>query len=234
MNHANIATLKGSPVPRATESVSSRPVTSSREIVIALRVTIVTLVLTGLCYPLVLTGVGQALFQGRAGGSLAVDEKGVVVGSELIGQTFTNPAYLQGRPSAAGNGYDATASSGSNLGPTSKKLRDRVVADIDRLRKENPDAPLPVPGELVTTSASGLDPDLSPAAALWQVNRIARARHVTPERVSQVMEGRVQGRDLGVFGEPRVNVLAVNLALDRQFGRAAPVPPPPAAAATAK
>ncbi len=229
MTHATVANLKGAPVPRVTDSAAANRATSSREIVIALRITLVTLVLTGLVYPLVLTGVAQGLFRGRAGGSLAVDEKGVVVGSELIGQTFTNPAYLQGRPSAAGNGYDATASSGSNLGPTSKKLRDRVVADIDRLRKENPDAPLPVPGELVTTSASGLDPDLSPAAALWQVERIARARHVTPDRVHQVVESRVQGRDLGVFGEPRVNVLAVNLALDRQFGRAAAMPPAPPA-----
>ena len=137
-----------------------------------------------------------------------------MVGSELIGQTFANPAYVQGRLSAAGNGYDATASSGSNLGPTSKKLRDRVAADVDRLRKDNPDAPLPIPAELVTASASGLDPEVSPQAALWQVPRIARARQVAPERITQVLESRVQGRDLGVFGEPRVNVLAVNRALD--------------------
>jgi K+-transporting ATPase ATPase C chain len=209
-----------------------------REIIIALRVTFVTLLLTGLVYPFVITGVAQGLFGHRASGSLVRDEKGTVVGSELIGQSFTNPAYLQGRPSAAGNGYDATASSGSNLGPTSKKLRDRVTGDIERLHKENPDAPLAVPGELVTTSASGLDPEVSPAAALWQVQRIARARQVASERISHVIEGHVQGRDLGVFGEPRVNVLAVNLALDRQFGKPMPVPPavtpappPPAAAA---
>jgi K+-transporting ATPase ATPase C chain len=191
------------------------------EVVIALRVTLVTLVLTGLVYPLAMTGVAQALFSDRANGSLVRDEKGAVVGSELIGQVFTQPAYLQGRPSAAGNGYDATASSGSNLGPTSKKLRDRVTGDVERLRKENPDAPLPVPAELVTTSASGLDPDLSPGAALWQVPRIAKARQLDPERVRAVIESRAQGRDLGVFGEPRVNVLGVNLALDRQFGRPA-------------
>src|SRR5215471_7882836 len=173
------------------------------ETIIALRVTLVTLILTGLVYPLAMTGVAQALFPHAANGSLARDEKGAVVGSELIGQVFTRPAYLQGRPSAAGNGYDATASSGSNLGPTSKKLRDRVAADVERLHKDNPDAPLPVPADLVTTSASGLDPDLSPAAAYWQVPRIAKARQLDPERVRAVIESRVQGRDLGVFGEPR-------------------------------
>jgi K+-transporting ATPase ATPase C chain len=157
-----------------------------------------------------------------------------VVGSELIGQTFTNPAYLQGRPSAAGNGYDATASSGSNLGPTSKKLRDRVAGDIDKLRKENPGSPLPIPAELVTTSGSGLDPDLSPEAAYWQVPRIARARQVASDRIRSVIEAGVQGRDLGVFGEPRVNVLAVNLALDAHFGKPAPLPAPPNAPSAAK
>jgi K+-transporting ATPase ATPase C chain len=202
-----------------------------KEIVIALRATLVTLVLTGLAYPLLMTGAAQVLFPARANGSLVRDEKGAVVGSELIGQVFALPAYLQGRPSAAGNGYDATASSGSNLGPTSKKLRDRVIADIERLHKDNPDAPLPVPGELVTTSASGLDPDLGPAAALWQVPRIAQTRQVTPDRIRAVIEGHIQGRDLGVFGEPRVNVLAVNLALDQQFGK--PVPQNPVAAPTA-
>jgi K+-transporting ATPase ATPase C chain len=201
-----------------------------REFMIALRVTLVTLVLTGLVYPLVMTGFAQALFHNRANGTLVHDGSGAVVGSELIGQTFTNPAYLQGRPSAAGNGYDATASSGSNLGPTSKKLRERVTADIDRLHKENPEAPPVVPGELVTTSASGLDPELSPAAALWQVSRIARARQIAPERISQVIESRVEGRDFGVFGEPRVNVLTLNLALDQQFGKPARPPVPRAAA----
>jgi K+-transporting ATPase ATPase C chain len=202
-----------------------------KEIVIALRVTFVTLALTGLLYPLAMTGVAQALFNQRANGSLVRDGSGAVVGSEWIGQVFTNPAYLQGRPSAAGSGYDATASSGSNLGPTSKKLRDRVTADIERLRKENPAAPLPIPAELVTASASGLDPDLSPGAALWQVARIAAARQVAPERITQVIESRVEGRDLVVFGEPRVNVLAVNLALDQQFGK--PIKPAAPAAAPA-
>jgi len=198
-----------------------------RELVIALRVTLVTLALTGLAYPLAMTAAAQALFHDKANGSLVHDEKGAVVGSRLIGQTFVQPGYLQSRPSAAGNGYDATSSSGSNLGPTSAKLRDRVVADLARLQKENPEAPLPVPNDLVTASASGLDPELSPAAALWQVPRIARARQVAPERIREVIEARIEGRDLGVLGEPRVNVLAVNLALDQRLGR--PAAPPPVA-----
>jgi len=205
-----------------------------KEIVVALRATAVTLILTGLIYPLFMTGVAQALFNHQASGSFVQDEKGKVVGSGLIGQAFTNPGYLQGRPSAAGNGYDPTASSGSNLGPTSKKLRDRAAADVDRLRKENPDAPMPIPDELVTTSASGLDPELSPEAAYWQVPRIAHARQISPDRVRAVIEERVQGRDLGLFGEPRVNVLAVNLALDEQFGKPVHGQPPAGGAAAAK
>jgi K+-transporting ATPase ATPase C chain len=197
------------------------------EAITALRVTAVTLILTGLVYPFAMTGLAQALFHNRANGSLLRDETGTVVGSELIGQAFTKPAYLQGRPSAAGNnGYDATSSSGSNFGPTSKKLRDRVTADVARLHKENPEAPLPVPTDLVTTSASGLDPDLSPQAARWQVPRIARARQISPDRVQSVLERAIQSRDLGLFGEPRVNVLAANLALDQQFGKpASPMAP---------
>ena len=196
-----------------------------RTIRIALQATLVTLLLTGVAYPLAMTGVARVLFPAKSAGSLVTDAHGKVVGSELIGQAFTNPGYFQGRPSAAGNGYDASASAGSNLGPTSKKLRDRVAADVDRLHRDNPEAPLPVPADLVTTSASGLDPELSPAAALWQVPRIARARQVTPDRVAEVIRTRVEGRDLGVFGEPRVNVLAVNLALDQQFGKLAPAAP---------
>lgn len=190
-----------------------------KEILIALRATVVTLVLTGLIYPLATTGAAQLFFGERAGGSLAHNENGQVVGSELIGQVFATPAYLQGRPSAAGSGYDATASSGSNFGTTSQKLRDRAVADLARLRKENPEAPLPVPDDLVTASASGLDPELSPEAALWQAPRIARARGVTEDRVRSVLENRIEGRDLGFLGEPRINVLQANLTLDQQFGR---------------
>ena len=192
-------------------------------LLIAVRTTIVTLILTGILYPFVITGLAQVLFPYRANGSLVTDERGQVVGSELIGQGFTHPAYFQPRPSAAGNGYDATASSGSNLGPTSKKLQDRVIQDLARLKEENPAAQGPVPIELVTTSASGLDPHLSPQAVLWQIPRVANARGIAPERVKAAVEAAQEGRDLWLLGEPRVNVLLLNLALDRQFGRPAPV-----------
>ena len=200
-----------------------------KETVIAIRVTLVTLVLTGLVYPLAVTGVAQVLFHDRANGSMVTDQ-GREIGSELIAQGFKQPGYFQPRPSAAGdNGFDATNSSGSNLGPTSKKLRDRVAADLARLEQENPDAPRPVPAELVTASASGLDPHLSPEGALWQLARVAKARGVPPERVRPIVESTVEGRDLGIFGEPRVNVLRLNQALDLYFGRMAAAPVAPAA-----
>jgi potassium-transporting ATPase KdpC subunit len=195
---------------------------------IAIRTTIVTLVLTGILYPFVMTGLAQVLFPWRANGSLVTDEKGQVVGSELIAQGFANPAYFQPRPSAAGEkGYDATSSSGSNLGPTSKKLQDRINEDFKRLKEENPDASGPVPAELVTASASGLDPHLSPEAMLWQAPRVAKARGISAERVKAVVDSSVEGRTFGILGERRVNVLLVNLALDRQFGKATPLPPAP-------
>jgi K+-transporting ATPase ATPase C chain len=195
---------------------------------IAIRAAIVTIVLTGLIYPFVMTGLAQMIFPWRANGSLITDEKGQVIGSELIGQNFANPAYFQSRPSAAGEkGYDATSSSGSNLGPTSKKLQDRINEDLTRLKSENPDAKEPVPAELVTTSASGLDPHLSPEGMLWQLPRVAKARGVTPDRVKAVVDANIEGRTFGILGEPRVNVLLVNLALDRQFGKATPLPPAP-------
>jgi potassium-transporting ATPase KdpC subunit len=191
-----------------------------REIAVALRMTVATLVLTGLAYPLVLTGIAQVLFAHQANGSL-VPRDGQIVGSELIAQGFKSPAYFQPRPSAAGDGYDPTASSGSNLGPASQKLRDRVVADVERLETENPQAPGPVPGELVTASGSGLDPHLSPEAALWQSARIAAARRVPQADVEALVERRLEGRTFGLLGEPRVNVLYLNLDLDERFGRPA-------------
>jgi potassium-transporting ATPase KdpC subunit len=196
-----------------------------KELIIALRVTAVTLVLTGLIYPLVTTGLAQALFPRRANGSFLTDESGRVVGSELLGQSFSAPGYFHPRPSAAGkDGWDATSSSGSNLGPTSGKLRDSAAEALQKLQTENPGASGPPPVELVTASGSGLDPHLSPAAALWQVPRVAQARHVTEDRVRALVESQVERRDLLVLGEPRVNVLVLNLALDRQFGALEPAP----------
>ncbi len=189
-----------------------------KQTLIALRVAVVTLILTGLFYPLVVTALARTLFPHRATGSRVVDASGRIVGSELIGQNFSQPVYFQPRPSAAGTGYDALASGGSNLGTTSQKLQDRITADIARLTAENPQTHGPVPAELVMASGSGLDPHLSPEAALWQVPRVAEARKIAPERVRQVVESKIEGRDLGLLGEPRVNVLELNLALDSQFG----------------
>ncbi|HET7785205.1 MAG TPA: potassium-transporting ATPase subunit KdpC [Myxococcales bacterium] len=177
----------------------------------ALRTALVTLLLTGIGYPLLVTGLAQLAFPDKANGSLVRRDRGSVVGSELIGQAFTSSAYFWSRPSAVS--WDAAGSGGSNLGPTSKKLRERAAADVQRMGGT-------VPAELVTASASGLDPHLSPAAVRWQVPRVAAARGLAPERVRALVDTMVEGRDLGFLGEPRVNVLLLNLALDRQFGRA--------------
>jgi K+-transporting ATPase ATPase C chain len=186
-------------------------------ILASLRATGLLLVLTCVAYPALVTAVGQVAAPDSAHGSLLVRGDGTVIGSSLIGQSFTSPQYLQGRPSAAGAGYDAAASSGSNLGPTSQKLADRRTAEAERLHAENPDAVGPIPEVLLTASASGLDPELPPTAAAWQVARIARARGVDAAKVQAVIDAHTAGRDLGVLGEARVNVLLVNLALDEAY-----------------
>ena len=178
---------------------------------IAILFTIVTTVLLGVVYPLVVTGLSQLLFRDKANGQL-ISRNGEVIGSRIIGQTFAGPGYLHSRPSAAGNGYDAANSGGTNYGPTNQKLIDRVKADTERLQVENPGAPVPV--ELVTTSASGLDPDLSPAGAEFQVPRIAHERGLSEEQVRAIITKYSSPRQLGYLGEARINVLEVNLALD--------------------
>ncbi len=182
-----------------------------RNLLTAVWMTLATTILLGIIYPLVVTGIAQALFHDKANGQL-IQRNGIVVGSRIIGQGFSSPAYFHPRPSAAGNGYDAANSGGSNLGPTNQKLVDRVKADTATLQAENPGIPIPV--DLVTTSASGFDPHISPAAADFQVPRIAKERGMSESEVRQLVAKHTQGRQLGFLGEARVNVLELNLDLD--------------------
>jgi K+-transporting ATPase ATPase C chain len=185
----------------------------TRNLIIAVLMTVVTTLLLGVVYPLVITGIAQVVFPDQANGQL-VEHDGKVIGSRIIGQGFSSPGYFRSRPSAAGMGYDAANSVGSQLGPTNKKLIDAVKANVEAARKENANAPVPI--DLVTTSASGSDPHLSPAAADFQVPRVARERGMSEADVRRLVEANTEGRQLGFLGEPRVNVLELNLALDRE------------------
>jgi len=185
-----------------------------RNLLVALLMTMVTTVLFGMVYPLGMTGLAQAMFPAKANGQL-IERNGTVIGSRIIGQAFSSPGYFHGRPSAAGTGYDAANSSGTNFGPTNKKLVDAVKAAVEAAKKENPTSPVPI--DLVTSSASGFDPHVSPTAALFQVPRVARERRVSEADVRRLVEAHVEGRQWGFLGEPRVNVLELNLALNDQW-----------------
>jgi K+-transporting ATPase ATPase C chain len=186
----------------------------TRNLVSAILMTIVTTLLLGVVYPLVVTGLAQVLFPDKANGQL-LERDGKVIGSRIIGQSFSSPGYFRGRPSAAGTGYDAANSGGTNLGPTNKKLVDGVTSGVEAARKENASDPVPI--DLVTSSASGLDPHVSPASAVFQVPRVARERGVAAPAVQRLVDAHTQGRQLGFLGEPVVNVLELNLALDAQM-----------------
>lgn len=194
-----------------------------KEIGPAIKITLLLTLLTGLIYPLAVTGVTQILFPHQANGSL-VPAGGKFVGSELIGQTFAKPGYFHSRPSAAGAGYDGTASGGSNFGPTSQKLIDRVKGDVAKFQKENPASTGPVPADLVTASASGLDPHISPDAAEAQVDRVAKTRGVPANEIRSLVASATENRTIGFLGEPRVNVLKLNLSLDNRYARNEPRP----------
>ena len=187
----------------------------TRNFVISILMTIATTVLLGLIYPLVVTGLAQVLFPYKANGQLIV-KNGTVIGSSLIGQTFSGPEYFHSRISAAGNGYDAANSGGTNFGPTNQKLIDRVNADVAADQAENPGTPVPI--DLVTSSASGLDPDITPANADFQIPRVAKARGISMEQLRRVVAKHTDARQLGVLGEARVNVLELNLDLDQHYG----------------
>ena len=185
----------------------------TRNLIAAVLMTIVTTLILGIVYPLVITGIAQVAFPDKANGQL-IERNGKVVGSRIIGQGFSSPGYFHSRPSAAGMGYDAANSAGSNLGPTNKKLIDAVKTNVEAAHKENPSAPVPI--DMVTTSASGFDPHITPASADFQVPRIARERGMSEADVRRLVDAHTEGRQLGFFGEPRVNVLELNLALDSE------------------
>ena len=185
-----------------------------KNLLISILMTVATTILFGLLYPLIVTGLAQLIFPHKANGQLIV-RHGKVVGSAIIAQGFSGPAYFHSRPSAAGNGYDAANSGGSNLGPTNQKLLDRVRADVASAQAHNPNAAVPI--DLVTTSASGIDPHITPAAAEFQILRVARARGISPDQLRLLVTKHTEGRQFGVLGEPRVNVLELNLDLAEQF-----------------
>ncbi|HXI27853.1 MAG TPA: potassium-transporting ATPase subunit KdpC [Vicinamibacterales bacterium] len=188
----------------------------TRNLLIAVLMTTVTTLLLGVAYPLVVTGVAQVLFPAKANGQL-IERDGKVVGSRILGQAFSSPGYFRSRPSAAGTGYDAANSAGTNLGPTNRKLVDAVKAAVDAAKQDNPAAPVPI--DLVTSSASGLDPHISPAAADFQVPRVARERGIAEDEVRRLVAAHSAGRQFGFLGEPVVNVLELNLALDTEHPR---------------
>ena len=190
-----------------------------KNLITALLMTLATTVLLGIIYPLVVTGLAQVLFPQQANGQL-IKANGKLVGSKIIGQAFSGPSYFHSRPSAAGYGYQADNSNGTQLGPTNHQLTDRVKADVASLQAENPNAPVPI--DLVTTSASGLDPDITPAAAAFQVPRVAKARGISEDQLRSLVAQRTQGRQFGFLGEARVNVLLLNLELDSRFPKAKP------------
>lgn len=213
-----MSALQTAPAPPTAPAPGDEPARDStlRHLVTAVLYTVVTVIALGLVYPVVIWLLATVLFHHQAGGSLITSANGTVIGSELVGQNFTKPQYFQGRPSAAGKGYDPTATGGTNLGPTSKKLIDATKSTIAALKKENPDATLPVPMDLVTSSASGIDPDVSPEGAYYQAPRVAKARGSSLAAVNALIAAHVTPRQLGILGEPRVNVLELNRALDAQ------------------
>ena len=186
----------------------------TRNLIAAVLMTIVTTVILGVIYPLAITGIAQVAFPSQANGQL-IERNGKIVGSRIIGQGFSSAGYFRSRPSAAGTGYDAANSAGSNLGPTNKKLVDAVKANVEAAQKENPNTPVPI--DLVTASASGFDPHMSPAGVDFQVPRVARERGISETDVRHLVAANTEGRTFGFFGEPRVNVLELNLALDGQY-----------------